>query len=60
MQTITGQWNKKGYLITDKKRLQKQVKHKSERHLGYAIKIEIIEELGFDFSHSHNQYNENY
>ena len=38
MQTITGQWNKKGYLITDKKRLQKQVKHKSERHLGYAIK----------------------
>ncbi|MBE9429479.1 DUF927 domain-containing protein [Staphylococcus epidermidis] len=60
MQTITGQWNKKGYLITDKKRLQKQVKHKSERHLGYAIKKEIIEELGFDFSHSHNPYNENY
>ena len=28
----------KGYLITDKNRLQKQVRHNSERHLGYAIK----------------------
>ncbi|MCH4420256.1 DUF927 domain-containing protein [Staphylococcus haemolyticus] len=55
-QTITSQWEKKGYLITDKKRLQKQVKHNSERHLGYAIKKSIVEELGFDFSVSHNPY----
>ncbi|HDG5864690.1 TPA: DUF927 domain-containing protein [Staphylococcus aureus] len=60
MQTITGQWDKKGYLIKDKKRIQKQVKHKSQRHLGYAIKKEIIEELGFDFSVSHNPYTESY
>ncbi|CPO01594.1 pathogenicity island protein [Staphylococcus aureus] len=60
MQTITGQWDKKGYLIKDKKRIQKQVKHKSQRHLGYAIKKEIIEELGFDFSVSHNPYAESY
>ncbi|HCY6665203.1 TPA: DUF927 domain-containing protein, partial [Staphylococcus aureus] len=60
MQTITGQWDKKGYLIKDKKRIQKQVKHKSQRHLGYAIKKEIIEELGFDFSISHNPYTESY
>lgn len=50
----------KGYLIKDKKRIQKQVKHKSQRHLGYAIKKEIIEELGFDFSISHNPYTESY
>ncbi|MCD8905028.1 DUF927 domain-containing protein [Staphylococcus chromogenes] len=60
MQTITGQWDKKGYLITDKSRLQKQVKYQNERHLGYAIKEEIIKELGFDFSKSHSPHVENY
>ncbi|MDS3897456.1 DUF927 domain-containing protein [Staphylococcus hominis] len=55
-QTITSQWEKKGYLITDKNRLQKQVRHNSERHLGYAIKKSIVEELGFDFSVSHSPY----
>ncbi len=57
---LQGNGTKKGYLIKDKKRIQKQVKHKSQRHLGYAIKKEIIEELGFDFSVSHNPYTESY
>lgn len=57
MQTITGQWDKKGYLITSKDRIQKEVRFNSQKNRGYAIKDEIIKELGFDFSNSHNPYN---
>ena len=53
MQTITGQWDKKGYLIKgEKDRLQKQVKHKTVKYRGFAIRQEVLEELGFDFSNS--------
>ncbi|MBM6195358.1 DUF927 domain-containing protein [Staphylococcus epidermidis] len=55
MQTITGQWDKKGYLIKgEKDRLQKQVKHKTVKYRGFAIRQEVLEELGFDFSNSYN------
>jgi len=57
MQTITGQWDKKGYLITSKDRIQKEVRYNSQKNRGYAIKNEIVKELGFDFSNSHNPYN---
>nr|AAP55244.1 unknown [Staphylococcus aureus] len=57
MQTITGQWDKKGYLITSKARIQKEVRYNSQKNRGYAIKNEIVKELGFDFSNSHNPYN---
>lgn len=57
MQTITGQWDKKGYLITSKDRIQKEVRFNSQKNRGYAIKNEIVKELGFDFSNSHNPYN---
>ncbi|WP_251943563.1 DUF927 domain-containing protein [Staphylococcus sp. Marseille-Q5304] len=56
--TVMESWNEKGYLITDKNRLQKQVKHNNKRYLGYAIKQDVIKELGFDFSNSHNPYSE--
>ncbi len=55
MQTITGQWNKKGYLIKgEKDRLQKQIKHETVKYRGFAIRQEVLEELGFDFSNSYN------
>ncbi|RUN40398.1 hypothetical protein AZ906_10230, partial [Staphylococcus epidermidis] len=55
MQTITGQWDKKGYLIKgEKDRLQKQVKHETVKYRGFAIRQEVLEELGFDFSNSYN------
>lgn len=57
MHTITGQWDKKGYLITSKDRIQKEVRFNSQKNRGYAIKNEIVKELGFDFSNSHNPYN---
>lgn len=57
MQTITSQWDKKGYLITSKDRIQKEVRFNSQKNRGYAIKNEIVKELGFDFSNSHNPYN---
>ncbi|MVI33576.1 hypothetical protein GO793_03145, partial [Staphylococcus aureus] len=55
LQTITGQWDKKGYLIKgEKDRLQKQVKHQTVKYRGFAIRREVLEELGFDFSNSYN------
>ena len=57
--TITGQWGKKGYLIKgEKDRLQKRVSHKNIKYRGFAINKEILEELGFDFSNSHNPYSD--
>ncbi|MBY6179493.1 DUF927 domain-containing protein [Staphylococcus warneri] len=55
MQTITGQWDKKGYLIKgEKDRLQKQVKHETVKYRGFAIRQQVLEDLGFDFSNSYN------
>lgn len=47
--TITTEWKNRGYLIADKERIVKQVKYKGVRYRGYAIKTNVIEELGFDF-----------
>ena len=59
MQTITGQWGKKGYLIKgEKDRLQKKVSHKNVKYRGFAIRRGVLEELGFDFSNSHNPYSD--
>ena len=59
MHTITGQWGKKGYLIKgEKDRLQKRVSHKNVKYRGFAIRQEVLEELGFDFSNSHNPYSD--
>ena len=49
MHTITGQWGKKGYLIKG---------HKNVKYRGFAIRQEVLEELGFDFSNSHNPYSD--
>ncbi|KXA38890.1 DUF927 domain-containing protein [Staphylococcus lugdunensis] len=57
--TITSQWNKRGYLIKgEKDRLQKQVKHETVKHRGFAIKKEVLNDLGFDFSNSNNPHSE--
>ncbi|MGK8993135.1 hypothetical protein ACRS8V_07355 [Staphylococcus epidermidis] len=31
---------------------------KAKKNRGYAIKNEIVKELGFDFSNSHNPYSD--
>ena len=54
--TIVKEWDSRNYLINDGKRLQKQVKHKGQRSMVYAINEEIIKELGFDFSQTHYHY----
>ena len=49
----------KGYLIKgEKDRLQKRVSHKNVKYRGFAIRQEVLEELGFDFSNSHNPYSD--
>ncbi|WP_251517728.1 DUF927 domain-containing protein [Staphylococcus sp. Marseille-Q6910] len=58
MHTITKQWDKKGYLISGDGRLQKQVRTTYANPRGFAIKREVLKELGFDFSNSHNPYSE--
>ncbi|MEY8597693.1 DUF927 domain-containing protein [Mammaliicoccus lentus] len=49
VRTITKEWEERGYLIAGADRIVKQVKHNGKRYIGYAIKKEIIQELGFDF-----------
>ncbi|MBA8764182.1 DUF927 domain-containing protein [Staphylococcus coagulans] len=49
LHTITTEWRNRGYLVTGKERIVKQVKHKGVSYRGYAIKTSVIEELGFDF-----------
>lgn len=46
---ITKEWEERGYLIAGADRIVKQVKHNGKRYIGYAIKKDIIQELGFDF-----------
>lgn len=50
------EWDNRNYLINNGDRLQKQVKHKGQRFMVYAINVEIINELGFDFSQTHYHY----
>lgn len=50
------EWDSRNYLINNGDRLQKQVKYKKQRYMVYAINENIIKELGFDFSRSHNEY----
>lgn len=56
--TIVKEWDSRNYLINDGKRSQKQVKHKGQRSMVYAINEEIIKELGFDFSQTHYHYSD--
>ncbi|RIO08139.1 DUF927 domain-containing protein [Mammaliicoccus sciuri] len=56
--TIVKEWDSRNYLINNGKRLQKQVKHKGEQIMIYAINENIIKELGFDFNRSHYRYYE--
>ncbi|MCD3218537.1 DUF927 domain-containing protein [Mammaliicoccus sciuri] len=49
--SITKEWRDRGYLATDKNEIQKSVKVNGKKHRGYAIKNEIINELGFDFNY---------
>lgn len=49
LRTITKEWEERGYLIAGADRIVKQVKHSGKRYIGYAIKQETIQELGFDF-----------
>ncbi|MGO0146748.1 DUF927 domain-containing protein [Mammaliicoccus sciuri] len=49
LRTITKEWEERGYLIAGAERIVKQVKHSGKRYIGYAIKQETIQELGFDF-----------
>lgn len=49
LRTIIKEWEERGYLIAGADRIVKQVKHSGKRYIGYAIKQETIQELGFDF-----------
>lgn len=49
VRTITKEWEERGYLETGKDRIVKQVKYNGKRYIGYAIKQETIQELGFEF-----------
>jgi uncharacterized protein (DUF927 family) len=43
------QWDERGYLVKNNVGMQKNIKFSGELFRGYAIKTEIITELGFDF-----------
>ncbi|MGX0658448.1 uncharacterized protein (DUF927 family) [Staphylococcus hominis] len=54
--SITKQWFERGYLETNKYGNQKNIRFYGEQHKGYAIKTEIIKELGFDFKKENESY----
>lgn len=49
VRTITKEWEERGYLETGKDRIVKQIKYNGKRYIGYAIKQETIQKLGFEF-----------
>lgn len=49
LNTIIKQWIERGYLITNGSGNQKSVKHGNDILRVYAIKMSVIEELGFEF-----------
>lgn len=58
--TITGEWSRKNYLVESTIGKQKQVKHKSTPYRGYAIKKDVVKNLGFDFTNSQNPTSDYY
>lgn len=48
------QWHERGYLETNKQGYQKNITFYGESQRGYAIKTEIINELGFNFKTEKN------
>lgn len=50
------QWYERGYLETNNYGKQKNIKFHGEQHKGYAIKTEIIKELGFNFKKESESY----
>lgn len=60
MHTITGEWSRKNYLVESNVGKQKQVKQNGTPYRGYAIKKEIIDNLGFDFTNSYNPNSDYY
>lgn len=50
------QWDERGYLETNNYGKQKNIRFNGEQHKGYAIKTEIINELGFDFKKEEQSY----
>ena len=59
MYTITKEWDKKGYLVKNEKdSLQMKISNSNIKHRGFAIKNEIVKELGFDFSSSNYPYSD--
>lgn len=58
--TITGEWSRKDYLVESNGRVQKQVKHKAKPYRGYAIPNQLVKEFGFDFTNSYNPNSDYY
>ncbi|MEB5700425.1 DUF927 domain-containing protein [Staphylococcus saprophyticus] len=50
------QWDERGYLETNNYGKQKNIRFNGEQQKGYAIKTEIINELGFDFKKEKQSY----
>lgn len=50
------QWDERGYLETNNYGKQKNIRFNGEQQKGYAIKTEIIKELGFDFKKEQQSY----
>ncbi|MDW4193140.1 DUF927 domain-containing protein [Staphylococcus saprophyticus] len=50
------QWDERGYLETNNYGKQKNIRFNGEQQKGYAIKTEIINELGFDFKKEVQSY----
>ncbi|OEK99672.1 DUF927 domain-containing protein [Staphylococcus saprophyticus] len=50
------QWDERGYLETNNYGKQKNIRFNGEQQKGYAIKTEIINELGFDFKKEEQSY----
>ena len=50
------QWDERGYLETNNYGKQKNIRFNGEQQKGYAIKTEIINELGFDFKKEAQSY----
>ncbi|HAP2020148.1 TPA: DUF927 domain-containing protein [Escherichia coli] len=50
------QWDERGYLETNNYGRQKNIRFNGEQQKGYAIKTEIIKELGFDFKKEQQSY----
>ncbi|KAA1042478.1 DUF927 domain-containing protein [Macrococcus equipercicus] len=50
------EWNARGYLVTDKDALLKQVRQSGRKYRTYSIKDSIIKEFGFDFQSTSSDF----